>query len=476
MNKANTSMRAFLLLALSAASVAPFALPAQSRRTSDAANAHATVSGRASDREQQADSAYRAAMDAMNDGNYSRAATLFQRVADRYSGSSRASSALYYQAFALYKAGGSTNLSNALDALQKLQIDYSAAYRSLDGGTLRIQICGERARQGDERCASEVVREADPGRQSTATTAGQQQQTGCPREDDENDVRIAALNALLQMNSDQALPILERLLANRQGCEVLRKKAVFLVSQKRSDRAADILIDVARNDPSADVREQAIFWLGQSNTDRSTDLLADILQKSTDPQAKEKAIFALGQQRNSRAQQLIRNVAADDNAASSVREQAIFWLGQRRDPDNAQFLRDLFGRLKSSELKDKVLFSISQQRNDDNQKWLLALAMNDRADMEMRKQALFWAGQSGGVNIADVARLYDTVKDREMKEQVIFVLSQKRDPDAVDKLMAIAKNDPDKDLRSKAIFWLGQSRDPRVLKFLEDLINKSPDR
>jgi HEAT repeat protein len=473
MNKGLTAMRTLCLLAVSVVSVTPLLLPAQSR---DARSADAAASARLSDNERQADSAYRVAMNALNDGNYTQAATLFQRVVDRYSGSSRASSALYYRAFSLYKAGGSSNLSNALGVLQNLHDEYSSAYDRLDASTLRIQICGVRALQGDERCASEVVREADPARQSNTTAARPQQPTSCPREDDENDDRIAALNALLQINSDQALPILERLLANRQSCEVLRKKAVFLVSQKRTDRAADILIDVARNDPSADVREQAIFWLGQSNTERSTDLLAEILQKSTDSQAKEKAIFALSQQRNSRAQQLIRNVAGDDNAASSVREQAIFWLGQRRDPDNSQFLRDLYGRLKNTDLKDKVLFSLSQQRSDDNQKWLLALAMNDREDMELRKQALFWAGQSRGVSIADVAKLYDTVKDREMKEQVIFVLSQKRDTEAVDKLMAIARSDSDKELRSKAIFWLGQSRDPRVVKFLEDLINKSPDR
>ncbi len=59
-----------------------------------------------------------------------------------------------------------------------------------------------------------------------------------------------------------------------------------------------------------------------------------------------------------------------------------------------------------------------------------------------------------------------------MKDQVIFVLSQRRDPVAVDKLLDIAKTDKDPELRKKAIFWLGQSHDPRVQQFLLDLINK----
>jgi HEAT repeat protein len=62
--------------------------------------------------------------------------------------------------------------------------------------------------------------------------------------------------------------------------------------------------------------------------------------------------------------------------------------------------------------------------------------------------------------------------NREMREQLIFVYSQRKDPAAVDKLFAIARNDPDRELRRKAIFWLGQSKDPRVAQFLSDLINE----
>ena len=38
--------------------------------------------------------------------------------------------------------------------------------------------------------------------------------------------------------------------------------------------------------------------------------------------------------------------------------------------------------------------------------------------------------------------------------------------------LSIARNEKDKELRKNAIFWLGQSRDPRVVKFLLELIEK----
>ena len=59
-----------------------------------------------------------------------------------------------------------------------------------------------------------------------------------------------------------------------------------------------------------------------------------------------------------------------------------------------------------------------------------------------------------------------------MREQLIFVYSQRHEPAMVDKLFDIAKNEKDPELRKKAIFWLGQSRDPRVQQFLLDLINR----
>src|SRR5690606_19344824 len=115
------------------------------------------------------------------------------------------------------------------------------------------------ARRGDADCAQQVADAAAPPRGNA------QQQPSCPDPNDENDERIMALNALLQMNAEQAMPLLERVLARRDACSVgLRRKAVFLVAQKRTDRTADVLLRAAREDPDAEVREQAVFWLGQS--------------------------------------------------------------------------------------------------------------------------------------------------------------------------------------------------------------------
>jgi HEAT repeat protein len=61
--------------------------------------------------------------------------------------------------------------------------------------------------------------------------------------------------------------------------------------------------------------------------------------------------------------------------------------------------------------------------------------------------------------------------DREMREQIIFVLSQRNnDPAAMDKLIDIARKDPDAELRKRALFWVGQSKDPRATQLLQDIL------
>jgi HEAT repeat protein len=333
-------------------------------------------------------------------------------------------------------------------------------------------VCGELAKRGDESCTVAIdsaARGIDVTGPQTVILPDSKGRR-CPSEDDDSD-QMAALSALLQMDADRAMPILQKVLARRDACSVaLRRKAVFLVSQKRTPETANILMSVARTDPDQEVREQAVFWLSQ--VPGSTGLLEEILKGNGDENIKDKALFSLSQQNEPRAQQILRDFAAREGENGDLREKAVFWLGQRRSTENTEFLRGLYSRLTNEDLKEKILFSLSQQRGAGNEQWLMNIAVNPKEDIELRKKALFWAGQTG-VATSELSSLYNRMADTEMKEQMIFVFSQRqRDPAAMDRLFDIAKNDKDPELRKKAIFWLGQSRDPRVQQFLMDLINK----
>lgn len=410
-----------------------------------------------------ADSLYRLAREAMSRGDYKRAAEIFHRIPERYPQSAYASQSIYYEAFALYRSGGDDDLSTARDRLKQLKQRDAKIWKS-DGAVLLTRICGELAKRGDEDCAADIDKAAQDERPAQGNKS-------CPSEDDENDDRIAALNALLQMDADRAMPILKKVLERRDPCSAgLRRQALFLVSQKRTPETANILMNAARNDPDPEVREKAVFWLSQ--VPGSTPLLEEILKGNADQDIKEQALFALSQQSEPRAQQILRDFALRENESEDLRDRAIFWLGQRRSAENTEFLRSLYSRMKNQDLKDKIMFSLSQQKGAGNEQWIMNIALNPNEDIELRKKALFLAGQMG-VAIPELSRLYDRMNDTDMREAIIFALSQRqRDPAAMDKLFNIAKNEKEPELRKKAIFWLGQSRDPRVQQFLMDLINK----
>ena len=71
-----------------------------------------------------------------------------------------------------------------------------------------------------------------------------------------------------------------------------------------------------------------------------------------------------------------------------------------------------------------------------------------------------------------MASIYEKLTDRELKYQLIWVLSDTRDRAGLDKLVEIAQKDRDPEMRKKAIFWLGQKNDPRIRQILLDIITK----
>jgi len=441
-----------------------------------------------------ADSLYRAARQALNQSQYEKAADLFSSVRNKYPRSKYVPDTYYWQAFALYRAGSDDNLRAAREALRTQAAQYPKANSRRDAAVLLRRVQGALARSGDAAAAEDITSDADQAAGESSDEAREQareareqgreareqarEARGSRRSDrdcdDDDDLRIAALNAVLQMDPDRAVPLLKTVLARRdEGSACLRRKAVFLLSQKRTSETSGLLLNAVRSDPDQEVREQAVFWLSQVPGDETVAALDSILRDpKTPPDIQDKAIFALSQHNSSRSASILRAYAERRDAPAEMREKAIFWLGQRRSPENAQFLKDLYAKMDNDDLKEKIIFSLSQMGGADNYRWLMDIALNPKEDIEIRKKALFWAGQGHNVDVADLVKLYDSMSDREMKDQLIFVYSQRREAAALDKLFQIGKNDPDRELRKKAIFWIGQSRDPRAAQYLQDLINQ----
>jgi HEAT repeat protein len=414
------------------------------------------VAGARAPQEDPAATLYREARSMLNSERYRDAAQQFARLRSSYASSSYVPDSFYWQAFALYLEDGAGNLRSASDLLRSQRELHPGASTRADAEQLLVRIEGRLAQRGDATAAATIAQQA------AGPCNGNQ------------DVRAAALSALMNMNSAQAVPILQEVLRSRDACSVeLRRQAVFLVAQQLTDETVDILLDLAhRNpDPDAEVREQAVFWLHQVRTPEALDALRAILEESTDQELQEAALFSISQRsRDPGAMEVLRAYAERTDVPDELRENAIFWIGQSSGAGGAAYLIQLYARLDSDDLKESAIFGIAQSSEPAARAWLLERAMDAQEPMDLRENALFWAGQSGALDGAALREIYRTVTDADMKEQAIFVASQDGSTEMVDLLMEIARTEQDADLRENAIFWLGQTDDPRVPEFLLGLI------
>ena len=66
----------------------------------------------------------------------------------------------------------------------------------------------------------------------------------------------------------------------------------------------------------------------------------------------------------------------------------------------------------------------------------------------------------------------EDAEDREVRESAVFALSQRPREEGVPVLIRIAQSNRDPEIRKQAIFWLGQSNDPRALALFEQLLTR----
>ena len=198
--------------------------------------------------------------------------------------------------------------------------------------------------------------------------------------------------------------------------------------------------------------------------------LMDLARRGS-PAVRKAAVFWLGQREEPQPRALVRTIAGDERETETLRGAAIFALGQGNasTADERAFLRGLFGKLSSQRLQDRVLMSLAQGEDMDDMRWMLAQARDDRLPTEVRRKAVFWAGQ-GNVPISDIVALYRQAREPKLREHVIFVMSQRDEERAVQALIEIARTDDDHTMRKKALFWLAQKDDPRVTKLIADII------
>jgi HEAT repeat protein len=407
----------------------------------------------------QADSLYRAAREALNRYEYRRAAQLFRQLRERHPRSEYAGDAAYWEAFSLYRVGTVDDLRTGLRVLESQQNRYSKEEIQADAATLATRIRGALAMRGDRDAARQVVRTA--------------QGSGQPCDKEEMDVRVEALSALSQMDGETVVPILRRVLARRDECSAqLRRRAISILGRRGDTAAVATFLSVAKNDPDQSVRAEAIGYLARQPGDRVVDALEDLLRTSNDERVQRYAVRALASHESPRARRSLRALIERSDVPEQLRREAIgSFERERSSAEDAAYLRSLYGRLDSEKLKESVVNAAGRLGGADNEQWLANLVKNPNEPPQLRAAALGRLGRTT-MPISEFAKMYDAATERGIREQVMNVLAYRKEPEATDKLIEIARTGTDPQLRRLAINYLTRKNDPRTQKLLLEILDK----
>lgn len=211
---------------------------------------------------------------------------------------------------------------------------------------------------------------------STSTTLGQDGD-----EDSRDELRIAALEALVSAPAEFALPRVRKILEENNSDEV-KESALFILSQIDSPEAAALLLETARNS-SGDLQTEAIEMIGIGGDSAALSNLRSMYDNG-DGDVREAVLEAYLIANDSTA---IYEIAINSDGKDF--EAAVEMLGAMGASDELRMLREQSGM-------SEVLMEAYAISGDYDT--IVALATDD-SDPELQAQAIEYLGLVGGDDV-----------------------------------------------------------------------------
>lgn len=194
-----------------------------------------------------------------------------------------------------------------------------------------------------------------------------------------------------------------------------------------------------------DLKLYALQALGQQDPAQAVPLLEKTLRSTGSAKLRERALFVLAQMSDPRARKLLADTAKDD-AHPDVQSKAIQYLGVHGGGENRALLAEVYQSSANVSVKKRVLqaWMVAGERGR-----IMAAATGEK-DPELRASAIQQLGVMGAHE--ELTRLYAQEATKEVKMRILqsmFVGGR------ADRLIELAKSEPDPDLRRAAIRNLG---------------------
>ena len=361
---------------------------------------------------------------AINESRWSDAVDLFTKVVQQHG--QRAEGALYWRAYAENKEG---QPARAISTCAELRHTYPKSEWLDECGALEIEIRGHSA------------------------------QPVQPQAEQDEDLKLLALNAIMQQDEARAMPAIQQII-NGNGSDKLKERALFVLSQSDSKQAQDLIGQIARGRSNPALQVKAIHMLSIRGK-QSVDLLADIYQNSSDDAVK-KAILQAYLVTGS-PDKLVD--AARSESAPQLVKAAVQSLGAMGATEQ---LKALYGGTKSREAKEQIINSLIAAGPKGAE--VLGTIAATEQDLDLRRRAIRNLGISGGPDLAP--RLVSTYKnnnDPDTKKAAVeglFLAGDAHD------LVTLAKGEKDPALKQRIVQQLSIMRNPEATAYMVEILNK----
>jgi HEAT repeats len=228
------------------------------------------------------DDPYTVGTHAMDEHRWPDAVSAFDKVINEKG--KRVDSALYWKAYSLKKLG-KTPL--AIATCDQLHSQFADSPWNKDCMIVSVDV--------DPKAISDQVNRSMEQARSYIKVAPyvymDRDDRNVPRGSDE-DLKLLALNSLLNRDPAAALPLLRGILSGNQS-ENVKKHALFVLAQSKTPEAESILHDAALGKLDPQLQGEAIRSMAVFQGKRANDTLAEAYRTTTDPKIKKSIISAM---------------------------------------------------------------------------------------------------------------------------------------------------------------------------------------
>ena len=264
------------------------------------------------------------------------------------------------------------------------------------------------------------------------------------------------------MNSEpeRTVPLLEKVINDPKNTLGIKRRALFVLSQVRSDKSRDIVAQYAKGGSNPDLQIRRHDYLGAFRSKDSQQTLADVYASVNDVSVKRAVLRSMMTSRD--AAHLFNAAKSEQNV--DLRREAIRDLGLVKATAE---LAQLYSTESNPDLKETIIESIWLSRDLDK---LIEIAKNEK-DARLRGDAIRRLGLMRDTKAADtLSAMYGSETDKTTKAEILTALWQ---DGACKQLVDAIRNEKDPSLKADGVHRLGQMRSCKeATDYLMELISK----